>query len=157
MLCSVWNVCLFHTEHGWAHGSHTVYSVIEGLTGTSIGLQPCLGISWYELDSNVTRVCTNKARIYSVKQCLSRFEHDLHTSFLRLFNGSKYGLVRSCTIKHDFYSTFTGFTYGPTDFCPSYSLLHIRVCRVWPYMTMYDSYLFRLIYLRAIAKQVIAT
>ena len=25
-------------EHGWAHGSNTVYSVIHGLTGTSIEL-----------------------------------------------------------------------------------------------------------------------
>ena len=31
-------------------------------------------------------------------------EHDLHTIFIRLLNGSMYGLVRlvrSCTIKHD--------------------------------------------------------
>ena len=27
---------LSHTEHGWAHGSSTVYSIIHGLTGTSI-------------------------------------------------------------------------------------------------------------------------
>ena len=81
-----------HTEHGWAHGSNTVYSVIHGLTGTSIELQP---YRWYDLDSNVARVSTNKARIYSIKQCLSRFEHDLQTIFIRLFYGSKYGLVRS--------------------------------------------------------------
>ena len=34
----------------------------------------------------------------------------------------KYGLLRPCMIKHDFYSinwTFTGFTNGPTDFCSS--------------------------------------
>ena len=31
---------LSHTKHVWAHGSHTVNSVIHGLTGTSIGLQP---------------------------------------------------------------------------------------------------------------------
>jgi len=42
-------------------------AVIQGLTGTSIGLQPCLGISWYKLDSNIARVYTNKARIDSVK------------------------------------------------------------------------------------------
>ena len=69
------------TEHGWAHGSNTVYSVIHGLTGTSIELQPCLGMSWYDLDSNVARVCTNKARIYSIRQGLSRFEHDLQNDF----------------------------------------------------------------------------
>ena len=34
---------LSHTEHGWAHGSNMVYSVIHGLTGTSIELQLCLG------------------------------------------------------------------------------------------------------------------
>ena len=87
-----------HTEHGWAHGSNTVYLVMHGLTGTSIELQPCLRMSLYDLDSNEARVSTNKARrIYSIKQCLSRFEHDLQTIFIRLFYGSKYGLVRSVT------------------------------------------------------------
>ena len=46
------------------------------------------------------------------------------TIFKRLLYGSKYGLLRPSTIKHDFYSinwTFTGFTYGPTDFCLSYA------------------------------------
>ena len=56
-----------------------VYSVIHVLTGMSIELQPCLGMSWY--DSNVARVCTNKARIYSIKQGLSRFEHNLQNDF----------------------------------------------------------------------------
>ena len=68
---------LSDTEHCWAHGSNMVYSVIHGLTGTSIELQPCLGMSWYDIDSNVALVCTNKARIYSNKQGLSRLEHDL--------------------------------------------------------------------------------
>ena len=67
---------------------------MHGLTGTSIGFQSCLGISWYELDSNVARVCTNKARTYSVKHGLSWFEEDLHTIFKQLFNGSNYDLVR---------------------------------------------------------------
>lgn len=96
-LCHLQCLSLSHTEHGWAHGSNTVYSVIHVLTGTSIELQPCLGMSWYDLDSNVARVCTNKARIYSVKQGLSRFEHDLQTIFIRLLYGSKYGLIRSVT------------------------------------------------------------
>ena len=72
---------LSDTEHGWAHGYNTVYSVIHGLTGTSIELQSCLGMSWYDLESNVARVCTNKARIYSIKQRLSWFEHDLQNDF----------------------------------------------------------------------------
>ena len=55
--------------------------LIHGLTGTSIELQPCLWMSWYDLDSNVARVCTNKALIYSIKQGLSRFEHDLQNDF----------------------------------------------------------------------------
>ena len=38
-------------------------------------------MSWYDLDSNVARVCTYKARIYSIKQGLSRFEHDLQNDF----------------------------------------------------------------------------
>ena len=57
--------------------------------------------------------------MYLIKQGLSRFEPDLHTIFIRFFNGSIYGLVRSCTIKHNFYlisSTLTGFTYGPPTF-----------------------------------------
>ena len=38
-------------------------------------------MSWYDLDSNVARVCTNKARIYTIKQGLSRFELDLQNDF----------------------------------------------------------------------------
>ena len=38
-------------------------------------------MSWYDLGSNVARVCTNKARIYSIKHSLSRFEHDLQNDF----------------------------------------------------------------------------
>ena len=34
-------------------------------------------MSWYDLDSNVARVCRNKERIYSIKQGLSLFENDL--------------------------------------------------------------------------------
>ena len=35
----------------------------------------------YDLDSNVARACRNKARIYSIKQGLSWFEHDLQNVF----------------------------------------------------------------------------
>ena len=97
---------LSDTEHGWAHGSNTVYTVIHGLTGTSIELQPCLGISWYYLDSNVARICTNKARIYSIKQGLSRFEHDLQNLFHTIFCN---GLVRLNTTL----SRVTGHLQGP--------------------------------------------
>ena len=38
-------------------------------------------MSGYDLDSNVARVCTNLARIYSIKHGLSRFEHDLQNDF----------------------------------------------------------------------------
>ena len=38
-------------------------------------------MSWYDLDSNVARVSKNKARIYSIKQGLSRFEHHLQNDF----------------------------------------------------------------------------
>ena len=75
------SLSLSHTEHGMAHSSVTVYSVIHRLTGMSIELQPCLAMSWYDLDSNVARVCTNKARIYLIKQGLSGFEHDLQKRF----------------------------------------------------------------------------
>ena len=60
-LVAILNLSLSDTEHGWAHGSNTVYSVIHRLTGTCIEPQPCLGMSWYDLDSKVARVCTNKA------------------------------------------------------------------------------------------------
>ena len=93
-ILSVVAISLSDTENGWAHGSNTVYSVIHGLTGTSIELQPCLGMSWYDIDSNVTRVCTNKARIYSIKQGLSRLEHDLQTIVVRF-------QVRSVTALYD--------------------------------------------------------
>ena len=82
---------LSDTERGWAHGSKTVYSVIHRWTGTSIELQPCLGMSWYDLDSNVARVCTNKAQIYSIKQGLSRLENDLQNDFHTI-------VVRSSTV-----------------------------------------------------------
>ena len=42
-----------------------------------------------------------------------------------------YGLLRPSTIKHDFYSinwTFTGLTYGPTDFCSSYARIITHLC-----------------------------
>ena len=60
-----------------------------------------------------------KARIYSINQGLSCFEHDFHTIVVQFQVRSStvcYGLV------HVFYLinwTFTGFTYGPTDFCSS--------------------------------------
>ena len=108
---------LSDTEHCWAHGSNTVYSVIHvhGLTGTSIKLQLCLGMSWYDLKENVARVCTNKARIYSNKQGLSRFEHDLkndfHTIVVRFQVRSSavwYGLVRLNTT----FTRLTGLLQG---------------------------------------------
>ena len=86
-----------------------------------------LTLHWYELEPNIARVCTNKARINSVKQGLSRFDHDLHMIYIRLFHGSEYGLVRSCTIKHDFYSiypTLTGFTFCAAD------LPYVHTCGV---------------------------
>jgi len=63
-------------------------------------------VPWHELDSNVARVCTNKALIYSVEQGLLRFEHDLSTILYDCFtvpSTVKYGLVRLNT-------TFTRYT-----------------------------------------------
>jgi hypothetical protein len=128
------DLSLSHTEHGWAHGSNTVYSVIHGLTGTSIELQPCLGMSWYDLDSNVARVCTNKARVYSVKQGLSRFErfaNDFQTIVVRFQVRSStvcYGLVRLNTT----FTRLTGHlqslhTVPPTFVRVMLELSHIRV------------------------------
>ena len=97
------------TEHGWAHGSNTVYSVIHvhGSTGTSIELQPCLGMSWHDLDSNVARVYPNKARIYSIKQGLSRFEHNLRNYFHTIVVRFQ---VRSSTVCYSLVRLNTTFT-----------------------------------------------
>ena len=61
---SLYCYCLSDTEHGWAHGSNTVYSVIHRLTGTRIELQPCLGMSWYDLDLNVAGVYDQSTDIH---------------------------------------------------------------------------------------------
>ena len=57
---------------------------IHRLTGMSIERQRCLGMSWYDLDSNVAQVCMNKARIYSIRQGLSGFEHNLQSNFHKI-------------------------------------------------------------------------
>ena len=76
-----------------------------------------------------------QSTIYSIKQGLSRFEHDLqndfHTIVVRFqvrFSTVSYGIVR---FKHDFYSinwTFTRFTYGLNDFCSSYARIITHSC-----------------------------
>ena len=78
-------------------------------------------MSWYDLDSNVARVCTNKARIYSVKQGLSRFQVRYSTVC--------YGLVRLNTT----FTRLTGhlqglYTVPPTFVRVMLELSHIRVC-----------------------------
>ena len=77
----------------------------------------------YDLDSNVARVCTNKARIYSTKQGLSRFEHDLqndfHTIVVRFQVRSStvcYGLVRLNTT----FTRLTGHLQGLHTIPPTF-------------------------------------
>ena len=92
-------------------------------------------MSWYDLDSNVARVCTNKARIYSIKQGLSRFEHDFKTIFIRLLYGSStvcYGLVRLNTT----FTRLTGHLQGlrtvPTTFVRvRFHTIYIRYWHGW--------------------------
>ena len=98
---------LSDTEHGLVHGSNTVYSVIHGLTGTSIELQLSLGMIGYDLDSKVAQVCTNKAQIYSIKQGLSPFEHDLQNDFHTI--GVRF-VVRSSTVCYGLVRLNTTFT-----------------------------------------------
>ena len=93
-------------------------------------------MSWYYFDSNVARVCTNKARIYSIKQGLSRFEHDLqndsHTIVVRFQVRSStfcYGLVRLSTT----FTRLTGHLQGLHTVPPTFvrvmlELSQIRVC-----------------------------
>ena len=125
---------LSDTERGQAHGYNTVYSGIHGLTGTSIELQPCLGMSWYDLDSNVARVCTKKALIHSIKQGLSRSEHDLQNDFYTIVVRFQ---VRSSTVCYGrvrFNTTFTRltghlqglYTVPPTFVRVRFHTLHIR-------------------------------
>ena len=89
-------------------------------------------MSWYDLDSNVARVCTNKARIYSIKQGLLRFEHDFHTIVVRFqvrSNTVCYTLVRLNTT----FTRLTGHLQGLHTVPPTFvrvmlELSHIRVC-----------------------------
>ena len=93
-------------------------------------------MSWYDLDSNVARVCTNKARIYSIKQGLSRFEHDLqndfHTVVVRFQVRSStvcYSLVRLNTTLTRLTGHLQGLhTVPPTFVRVMLELSHIRVC-----------------------------
>ena len=85
-----------------------------------------------QFDSNVARVCTNKARYTRSSKVCHGLNMICKTTFIRLFYGSKYGLLQSSTIKHNFYSinwTFTRFIYGSPTFVPvMLELSHIRVC-----------------------------
>jgi len=87
-------------------------------------------VPWYELDLNVAWLCTNKARIYLVRQGLSWFERDLHTILIRLFNGSKYGLVRLNTI----FTRFTWHSQGLHTVPPTC----VRVMLEFTYLCMFD-------------------
>ena len=87
------------------------------------GLQPCLGMRWYDLDSSVARVCTNRARVYSIKQGLSRFEHDLQNDFQTVVVWFQvrsstvcYGLVRLNTT----FTRLTGHLQGLHTFPPTF-------------------------------------
>ena len=55
------------------------------------------GDELYDLDSNVARVCTNKARIYSIKQGFHGLNTICKTIFIPLLYGTKYVLERSVT------------------------------------------------------------
>ena len=93
----------------------------------------------YDLDSNVARVCTNKARIYSIKQGLSRFEHDLQSDFhaivVRFQVRSStvcYSLVRLNTI----FTRLTGHLQGlhtvpPTFVRVRFHTIYIRYWHCW--------------------------
>ena len=93
-------------------------------------------MSWCDLDSNVARVCTNKAWIYSIKQGLSRFEHDLqndfHTIVVRFQVWSSavcYGLVRLNTTFTQLTGHLQGLHTVPATFVGVIlELSHIRVC-----------------------------
>ena len=64
-------------------------------------------MSWYDLDSNVAQVCTNNERIYSIKQGLSRFEHDLQNDFHTIVVRFQ---VRSSTVYYNLVRLNTTFT-----------------------------------------------
>ena len=115
------------TRLGTRFQNGTIYSVIHGLAGTSIELQPCLGMSWYDLDSNVARVCTNKARIYSIKGGLSRFAKRFRTIFVRFKVRSStvcYGLVRLNTT----FTRLTGHLQGLHTVPPTFVRVITHSC-----------------------------
>ena len=92
-------------------------------------------MSWYDLDSNIARVCSNKARIYSIKQGLSWFEHDFHTIVVRFQVRSStvcYGLVRLYTT----FTQLTGHLQGlhtvpPTFVRVGFHTIYIRYWHGW--------------------------
>ena len=80
-LVAILNLSLSDTEHGWAHGSNTVYSVIHGLTGTSIELPPCLGMSWYDFRLECSTSMYEQSTNILDQARLSRFEHNWQNDF----------------------------------------------------------------------------
>ena len=85
----------------------------------------------------VARVCTNKARIYSIKQGLSRFEHDLQNDFHTIVVRFQ---VRSSTVCYGLHvrlnttlTRLTGHLQGLHTVPPTFvrvvlELSDIRVC-----------------------------
>ena len=85
-------------------------------------------------------ICTNKVRIYSIKQGLSRFEHDFQNDFhIRLLYGYSTVIVRSSTVCIDLvrlntiFTRLTGHLQGLHTAPPTFvrfmlELSHIRVC-----------------------------
>ena len=133
----IWRtLSLSDTEHGWAHGSNTVYSVIHGLTGMSSELQTCLGISWYDLDSKGSTSMYEQSMDILDQARLSRFGHDLQKNFHTIVVWFQvcsstpvcYGLVRLNTT----FTRLTGHLQGLHTVPPTF-------VRVW-FHTIYIRY-----------------
>ena len=100
---------------------------VQLCTGTSIELQPSLGMSWYNLDSNVAGVCMNKARIYSINQGLSGFEHDLQNDFhtIVVWFQVRSSTVCYCLVRlNTTFTRLTGHLHGLHTVPPTLVLTH---------------------------------
>ena len=81
--------------------------ILHGLTGMSIELKLCLRMSWYDLESNVVRVC----KVCQASKVCHDLQNDFHTFVVRLQVWSStvcYGLVRLNTA----FNRLTGHLQG---------------------------------------------
>ena len=101
---------------------------MHGLTGTSIELQPCLAMSWYDLDSNVARVCTYEQSTDILYHGLNTICKTISYNCCTVPSTVCYGLVRLDTTFTRFAGHLQGLhTVPPTFVQVILELSHIRI------------------------------